>query len=183
MKKININRHNTFVFLLSILGIALVGVLIYTLFELRGLRARVHTVEYSRGEELSQLGQQNESFESEKVDLQILSKSSAVVQVEDMDANIQLQPYQDLVYKPQKVQVYKVKITNNTSVPYDYSDVDIRGKTEAGTLVNSISFLSVHPSDRKGNDTLGLAPGGSGTVTIYFPADEEIISLYSTSNV
>ncbi len=174
-KKVPISKKLVALAPLALIAV-LVGLHVYQLQELRGLRARVHTLEYARGEQLAQETQ----YANEKVDYEILSTTQKTVRVEDPNSYKMDQP--EIKYVEKKVNVYKVKVTNNTSWTYDFVDGDIRGKTASGSLVAPESNFAVHPDDRQGPESLSLAPGGSGEVYVYIPADQAITELYYSNS-
>jgi hypothetical protein len=179
MKKINISKRKALIIGSVALVIAFVGVTVYELQELKGLRARVHSLEYAKGEEARIAEEENQAYEEQKINYEVISKETADLRVEkevvSMDASDQIE------YETKKVLVYKLKVTNNTSDAYDYTEGDVKGKTKAGSLVAPISGYTVHPDDQKGKDTVSLAPGGSAEVYVYILADEEIVDLYYSS--
>jgi hypothetical protein len=156
-----------------ILVLAIVGLHIYQLQEIRGLRARVHSLEYARGEQLAE----EEKYSQEKVDYEVLEKSQATIRVEEYDGSYDMERAEPR-YVEKQVNVYKVKVTNNTSWTYEFMDGDIRGKTANGSLVSPESMYSVHPDDKRGPEALSLAPGGVGEVYVYLSNSQEIVELY-----
>ena len=155
-----------------ILVIGLAALHVYQLQELRGLRARVHTLEYARGQELSE----EAKYANESVDYEVLSQSQKTIRVEDPSSYTM--DMTEPTYITKNVNVYKVKVTNNTSWTYDFTDGDIRGKTASGSLIAPESNYTVHPEDRQGPDSLSLAPGGTGEIYVYISADQQVSELY-----
>jgi hypothetical protein len=155
-----------------------VGVTIYEQFELRGLRARMHTLENN----VNDLGMVYDGTADEsKVDYEEISKESATVRVVDLgDMNYKYDESTEQTYKSQKVLVYKLKITNDIGWQYDYSEGQIKGKTASGQLIDPLFASDIHPDDLKGSVTLSLAPGGQGEIYVYLPADKGITGLYYT---
>ncbi len=183
MKKINISKRKALMIGSVVLVISFIGVTIYELQELKGLRARVHSLEYANGEEAriaEEENQANQAYEDQKINYEVLSKEEAELRVEKELANTMDAPEQT-EYETKKVLIYKLKVTNNTTEAYDYTEGDVKGKTKSGSLVAPISGYSIHPDDQKGKDSISLAPGGSAEVYVYFDTDEEIVDLYYSS--
>lgn len=181
MKKINFSKRRVAKFVGIILVIAAVGLAVYGLFELQGLRARVHTLEYAKGDEARQQAEQQAALEqqiaAEKIDYKVLSKTTKTVRVTEDYYGGEYGEASEPTYKEKEVIEYRVKITNNTTYVYDgYSD--IRGKTKNGTLVNPLDYYTIHEDDRKGAASVSLAPGGSDEIYLYMPADKNIEDLY-----
>lgn len=174
MAPVKLNRRQVVMLLILLLVGAAIGIHIYELQELRGLRARVHTLEYKNGEEYAYYDETSD----EKVDYEVLSKTTKNVRVEDLD-NYK-EETDETTYTTEKMYIYHIRITNNTSYAYEYTESDFRGKTKTGSLIYTTSLYGIHPDDRMGKDSFGLAPGGSQEVYVYIPADEEIVDLYFT---
>ncbi len=155
----------------------LVALHVYQLQELRGLRTRVHTLEYANNEQQAE----EAKYAEEKVDYEVVSKEPKSLRVEDMSAYSMTQT--EPTYVNKKVIVYRVKVTNNTSWTYDYSEDQIRGKTATGGLVASEGNYMVHPDDRQGPEYLSLAPGGVGEIYVYISAEQNIVDLYYPNNI
>ena len=176
MTKIKLRRRQIVFLLSGIFIISVVGLTIYELQELRGLRARVHTIEYNGNEAQNQLDAQDLAYQNEKVDYEVISKTTADVRVQDTESYNENN--EEPKYETKKVYIYKMKVTNNTTFAYEYAEGDVKGKTKSGSLISPVAAYSIHPADRRGKDSLNLAPKGSAVVYVYIPADEEIVELY-----
>lgn len=180
MKKINLNSRRMAIILCCIFVVATIGFTIYELFELQGLRARVHTLEYQRGVDQAEIEEQNKALESEKIDYKEVSKVNESVRIQAGADYYNQEGYPiPATYDTKEVVVYKVKITNNTSYAYDFTEEQIRGKTKSGSLVDPVYRDLIHPDDLKGkDDTLALAPGGSAETYVYFLKSDQVQELF-----
>lgn len=121
--------------------------------------------------------------QSTDVEYKVLSRTEGNVRIEKEQSYGPNQAEPPKVYETKKYYIYKLKVTNNRSDAYDFSSSDVKGKTEAGTLINAIDY-GIHPDDLKGKKTsVSLAPKGTAEVYVFIPAEEEVIDLYfSTSS-
>lgn len=178
MKKIKISRPRKIVILSVAVALGFVGLTAYEINELKNLRSRVGTIESKDREAEAFQAEQEEAYENEKINYEIISKSEQEVRVEKAEPYYKDASSTAISYEAKKMIVYKVKVTNSTTWDYDYSEGVIRGKTSSGSLVAPQSWYQIHPDDRQGAETLSLAPGGVGEVYIYLPYSEDITDLH-----
>lgn len=177
MKKISLKVPSKKTIALLVLALVFVGIEVYQLQELRGLRARVHSLEAAQAEQTSA----EQASAAEKVNYEILGKTEKTVRVEDYSNYEQQGTATTPTYVAQKVTEYHIKVTNNTSWTYDYAEGDIRGKTASGNLIAPVSFYSIHPDDKQGPETVSLVPGGYAEIYVYIPTNQPIVDLYYSS--
>ena len=177
MSRLQVSKKQLVAVAVVLVILGFVGVTVYEQFELRGLRARVHTLENS----MNDLGMVYDGATDDLlVNYEQISKESATVRVLDTGAYNKYDDSSEQTYKSRQVLVYKLKITNSTDWQYDYSEGQVKGKTASGQLVEPLFVSDIHPDDQKGSGTLSLAPGGQGEVYVYLPADKGITELYYT---
>lgn len=166
-------------FVLLLVLLALIGLAVYEARDQFGqLSSRIDSLEAKNREAENQQNEQA-SFVEEKIDYKEISKSLESVREEQpaeyYGPNDSPPPPK---YETKRFYVYTLRITNGTSSAYSFSSGDIKGKTKEGTLIDAIYSDTIHDDDRKGKDTVSLAPKGTAQVVVYIPASEEIIELY-----
>lgn len=155
--------------------VGLVGLSTYQLFELRGLRARVHTLESSGYSSWAYENAYIEANGDNEVQYDEVSRTTETLRV---IKDYAVYTEDEVEYEEKELLVFQVEITNNMDWVYDYSDYNVRGKTAEGQLISGIGQYNIHEEDRKGLDSFSLSPGGKATVYIYFETDQGIEELY-----